>query len=555
MKKEIRKFLILAIALLPAAAFAQPVIGTGGVLNVASYAFNGLPNSGIAQGSMFAVFGKRMGPAALQQINSFPLPLNLAGTSIKVSVSGTTVDAFLIYTSDAQLAAILPSNTPIGTGTITVTYNSQTSPAAPIRVVKSSFGAFAVNQAGSGPSVVQNVVSETDRPVNSLTKAARPGQYMILWGVGLGPVTGNEAAGVIPGDLPTAVEVYVGNKLAKITYKGRSGCCSGIDQVVFIVPDGVEGCYVPIAVKIGDIVSNYTTMAISKTSDVCSDPTSFSEQDLRTAQKNGVFRTGAISLSRSALNISFGGISAQSNTDSASGAFYKFTYDNLMSEAALSSTSIGACTVSTYQTAAATAVPGLPETLDAGPAITLVGPKGTKQLTKVTGGLYTADLGGGLSGVPGLPAAQPLYLDPGTYTVDNGSGGSGANAVGAFRATLTVTPFLKWENQSSITTVNRTQPLRLTWSGGDPNGMVIIFGGSATAAPVVGASFFCIEKAGAGQFTVPASVLLAMPVTGTDAGGVLAVSGTSGLTAFTASGLDSGSVSAVAASISTVSFQ
>lgn len=552
---RIQTLFILATALIPAAVIAQPVIGTGGVLNVASYAFSGLPNSGIAQGSMFAVFGQRMGPATLQQINSFPLPLNLAGTSIKVTVAGTTVDAFLIYTSAAQLAAILPSNTPIGTGTITVTYNAQTSPTAPIRVVKSSFGSFAVNQAGSGPAVVQNVISETDRPVNSLTKAARPGQYMILWGVGLGPVTGNEAAGVILGDLPAAVEVYVGNKLATITYKGRSGCCSGIDQVVFIVPDGVEGCYVPIVVKIGDIISNYTTMAVSKTSDVCSDPTSFSEQDLRTAQKNGVFRTGAINLDRSAASISFSGISAQSNSDSASGAFFKYTYDNLISQAVRSSTSISACTVFTYQNSASTAVPGLPEILDAGPAITLVGPKGTKQLTKVSGGFYSADLGGGISGIPGLPPALPLYLDPGTYTVDNGSGGSGANAVGAFRATLKVTSFLKWENQASITTVNRTQPLPVTWSGGDPDGNVIIIGSSATASPVVGAGFICIEKTSAGQFTVPPSVLLAMPATGTEAIGVLAVSGTSGLTTFTATGLDAGSVSASATTISTVTYR
>ena len=29
------------------------------------------------------------------------------------------------------------------------------------------------------------------------------------------------------------MEVWVGNKQAKVTYAGRSGCCVGIDQVVF----------------------------------------------------------------------------------------------------------------------------------------------------------------------------------------------------------------------------------------------------------------------------------------------------------------------------------
>ena len=72
----------------------------------------------------------------------FPLPLALAGTSIKATVDGTTVDLYMIYTSTKQLAAILPSQTPEGTGTLTVTYNGQTSAAAPIRVVRSAFGIF-----------------------------------------------------------------------------------------------------------------------------------------------------------------------------------------------------------------------------------------------------------------------------------------------------------------------------------------------------------------------------------------------------------------------------
>jgi uncharacterized protein (TIGR03437 family) len=52
--------------------------------------------------------------------------------------------------------------------------------------------------------------------------------------------------------MPVDAEVYVGGKRAAVTYKGRSGCCAGIDQIVFTVPEGVEGCYVPVVVKTGD---------------------------------------------------------------------------------------------------------------------------------------------------------------------------------------------------------------------------------------------------------------------------------------------------------------
>ena len=178
-------------------AAAQPVIAALGVRNAASYTLPGLPNAGIAQGSLFIVFGQNMGPAKIVQVSSFPLPTSagLAGTSIQITINGTSVDAIMLYTLATQVAAVLPSSTPIGTGTMTVTYNGQTSAAAPITVVKSTFGIFAVNQSGTGQAVLQNVNSATDRPFNSLTQSAQPGQVMILWGTGLGPVTGNEAAG------------------------------------------------------------------------------------------------------------------------------------------------------------------------------------------------------------------------------------------------------------------------------------------------------------------------------------------------------------------------
>jgi uncharacterized protein (TIGR03437 family) len=61
----------------------------------------------------------------------------LGGTAVRATVNGVAKDLILIYTSAKQVAAILPSDTPEGTGTITVTYNGQTSATAPIRVVRS----------------------------------------------------------------------------------------------------------------------------------------------------------------------------------------------------------------------------------------------------------------------------------------------------------------------------------------------------------------------------------------------------------------------------------
>ena len=65
-------------ALLALPASAAPEIHA--VLNAASYALPGAPNSGIARGSMFVVFGTELGPADLQQATGFPLPTSLGGT-------------------------------------------------------------------------------------------------------------------------------------------------------------------------------------------------------------------------------------------------------------------------------------------------------------------------------------------------------------------------------------------------------------------------------------------------------------------------------------------
>ena len=188
---------------------------------------------------MFILFGTNMGPGQQANAFTFPLPAALAGTSIRATVGATSVSAIMLYSIFQQVAAILPSSTPVGAGTLTLTFNGRGSNTVPIRVVANTVGIFTRNQAGSGPGVLFNFNSQANQPVNSLVVAAHPGQVLTLWGTGLGAVSGNEAGGPLPGNLSLPVDVYVGNKLVTPTYKGRSGCCVGIDQVVFAVPDGV----------------------------------------------------------------------------------------------------------------------------------------------------------------------------------------------------------------------------------------------------------------------------------------------------------------------------
>jgi uncharacterized protein (TIGR03437 family) len=98
-----------------------------------------------------------MGPASLLQSSGFPLATTLSGTSVQVTVGSTAVDAFMIYTSAGQLAAVLPSNTPTGDAVASVTYNGETSAEFPFVVVERSFGIYTINSRGNGAGVVTHV--------------------------------------------------------------------------------------------------------------------------------------------------------------------------------------------------------------------------------------------------------------------------------------------------------------------------------------------------------------------------------------------------------------
>src|ERR1700693_5583427 len=101
---------------------AAPAVA--GVYYAASWVVSHQTNSGMAQGALFTVTGTGLGPTTIQHANSYPLPTTggLAGTTIQVRVNGVTKSCIMIYSLNTQVAAILPSATPVGTGTLTLSY-------------------------------------------------------------------------------------------------------------------------------------------------------------------------------------------------------------------------------------------------------------------------------------------------------------------------------------------------------------------------------------------------------------------------------------------------
>lgn len=501
----IRSLILLSLCFAVCAA-AQPAVT--GVANAATNILGGLPNSPLAEGSIAVAFGNNLGPADIVVASGLPWPTTLAGTSAQIVASNQTIDLPIYYTSAKQIAFLVPSSTPVGGGSIHVTYNGQTSANFAIGTSGRNVGIFTVDSTGSGPAIVTfpdySLVSNTKDAncggPNTRCGAANPGQTLILWATGLGPVTGDETTTPLPGDMTSIpLKVWIGGISAEIVYRGRSGCCIGEDQIIFVVPSGVYGCKVPIATQINNGVSNFATIPIVQSGTSCPASSSIVSSDILSQLSNSpALAIGFVELKRQ----------PDDNADRAEAAFVKFNASGQLFVDAVDENPVGTCTVSPYFNAS-----GPPEQdpfstlpfsfLDAGSTLTLNGNGHSVPFARSSDGDYGGRLGN-----------LGTVLTPGAYTV---VGTGGAN-VGAFSTNVTIPqPFL-WNNRPLNGSVARTNGLVVNWTGGGSSGTVVIGGSAGTlSAPntnvaFAGARFNCIAPASAGTFTIPPAVLLSLPI-------------------------------------------
>jgi len=290
-----RSVLHLTACMIASASLAAAAPAITGVYNAASWLPPALPNSGVSQGAIFTVTGTGLGPAVLQQVQAYPLPTTqgLAGTTVQVKVGSVTETCIMVYTVATQVAAILPSATPAGSGSLTVTYQGVSATAA-IQVLAANFGTFTLNEGGTGPGVFTD---PSYVPI-TLVHATHPGDAVIMWGTGLGPAAGDETEPPVQVDLGTGVQVFVGNQPATVLYGGR-GSSPGLDQVNFIVPNGVSGCRTSVAVVVKGVVGNVTTMAVAPAGQTtCGDTFgALTSANLQKALSTGTLNIGGIQLS------------------------------------------------------------------------------------------------------------------------------------------------------------------------------------------------------------------------------------------------------------------
>jgi uncharacterized protein (TIGR03437 family) len=508
-------------------AAGQPSISS--VFNGASNVLQGLPNSGIAQGSIFVVQGTGLGPSTSAIAQNPFQSTSLDQTSVSVTVGSTTVNALMYYTSAAQLTALLPSNTPTGAGSMIVSYQGSASAAFAVQIVANNIGIFTISQDGQGVAIATypdyslvSAVPGTGTLADTCTGAqlcpytytgaAHPGDVITLWATGLGPVSGNESAGAGLGQsINVALTLWIGGVSVPVSYQGRSGCCIGEDQIQFTVPNNVTtGCAVPLLLQIGTLVSNSTLMPFASSGRSCTPQ--------NPALTNSIIQT--LTTGTGTLNFASFQLGRQLFAANSSGSFYEdygqasfgqisvsYPPSNPQSTQPVVVTSLdnpafGTCMTFNAATTGNTTLFTWLAGADPG-SVTLAASSGALPLT---------DHGGTPTIYGAIFSGQGTYFSAGTYT----AAGSGGRDIGPFSTQFKIVATPTWQggDQNRLITagVTRASGMTINWTAGSAAYNVVIRGTSYTdGTGQTGASFACLVPSSLNTFTVPSSVLLALP--------------------------------------------
>jgi uncharacterized protein (TIGR03437 family) len=538
MSKLLSRNVLAALALiLPATATAQPVINA--VTNNFGGPLPGLPNYGIAPASTLIIYGSAMCdnvPLVVQSSSGAGLPNTLNGMEIFVNVKGVVTTPHIYYAVPTQVAAVLPSTTPVGTGTITVKYKGQTG-VAPITVTKSAFGILTANGAGSGLVKAYDLNYKEITP----TASAAPGQTIILWGSGLGADTANnDRTYPMKQDNLNNATVYIGGVKADVIYAGRS-LFPGVDQIDVTLPalgaapafeaasfEGQTGpsaatgfrtgCSDSVVVVAGDNSSNFTTLPVALNNGVCEDTAygitgnGFPQSKLTTLTVGGM----------SILQIT------QPNAALPAPQTYSTYYDvggDFFSEPgryfgnSAPFVSPGSCIESSTSTkpSTSTAPPvlnplnvGTPIVLTGGDPFTVSIPEViTTPFAYYSATFVTPTLTNGtqlIFAAPGSSEISPFtvsttWQDLITLQSPPVSGGS-ATSQGQLIAR---------SSGSSTNTITESQGQLITWTDGPPNSWVIVSGTSNAPAVSLNVTFYCAALASDGQLLLPPYLLDTLP--------------------------------------------
>jgi uncharacterized protein (TIGR03437 family) len=250
-------------------ASSLPSVSKGGVTS--AYQFGALASP--APGSWIEIYGSNLAtdtrPWATTDFNGNSAPTSLDGTS--VTIGGQL--AYIDYISPGQVNVQVPSTAPTGTQPIVVTSGSNVSPNPPqfITISATAPGLYAPSQLLIGGNQYAGAVfpdfTTWGLPPGAVTgltsQRAKPGDNIILFGIGFGPVTTNLPAGQIAqgtgNTLPTgSFQISFDGTPATVNYAGLSPDSVGLYQFNVVVPNVAANDLTPVTFTLGGVAGTQT---------------------------------------------------------------------------------------------------------------------------------------------------------------------------------------------------------------------------------------------------------------------------------------------------------
>lgn len=246
-------------------AVAIPQIVPNGIISAS--AFGGL--AAVAPGSWIEIYGTNLAPDTRgwrgSDFNGLNAPTSLDATS--VSIGGQA--AFVAYISPGQVNVQVPSTLGLGPQSVTVTNGSGTSSSYVLDVSAAAPGLLAPGSFDIGGTQYVVALFPDNAtyvlPVGAIpgvvSRPAKPGDVIVLYGVGFGPVTPNISAGQLVEEgstLTSNLQVSIGDTPCTLEYEGLAPGEIGLYQFNLVVPNVTAGEAIPFTFSLGGVVGTQT---------------------------------------------------------------------------------------------------------------------------------------------------------------------------------------------------------------------------------------------------------------------------------------------------------
>jgi hypothetical protein len=327
---------------------------------------------------------------------------------------------------------------------------------------------------------------------NSLTKPARPGDFVTLWGTGLGAVNQDR------------VSVLLGGHPFPVSYAGPAPGFPGTDQINFQVPDDPAipyGCYVGVALKVQDYTSNIGMLSTARDSQACQSPFGFTAAQMAQLDAGQSLYLGQVNLyGMVGKPISqWFDVTGFARQESADASFPSLDAVNVaaFTDPLQAADAYYGCTVSSVAGARFIGASGA---LNAGDKLVLSSGSNALDLPLENPqfpSLYRTQ----------LPVASPVnspdavstpFFKPGVWQVSS----SGSADVQAFTGRLTVPPPVRISNAADLASIDHTKDLTVEWNGSDYTDDYV-----ANVQLSASNAIVCRAPANSGRLTIPAAFM------------------------------------------------